>query len=151
MNKIFSFLIALSLVFTGISYAKGFKMGGFKSYKSYKSYKSQSTLKHGNEPISKKYDTQKLKNKFNAKQPKSIKTTQKNYRNKPFFLSNPIFKWLIGGMIFGAILSMLMGYGFHFGMPGLLEILLIIGIGYLIYKAIKSSKREESYKLDGQR
>ncbi|MEZ0323106.1 MAG: Tim44-like domain-containing protein [Hydrogenothermaceae bacterium] len=61
---------------------------------------------------------------------------------KPSFLSNPIFKWLIGGMIFGALLSLLMGHGFQIGTPGLLEILLILGVVYLIFRALKSKSSE---------
>jgi hypothetical protein len=90
MNKVFTFLVAISLIFSGISYAKGFKVGGFKSYKSYPAYKSQSTLKHGDEPVSKKYNTQNLKDKFNNN--KTTSNYQKNTNNRPSFFSNPIFK-----------------------------------------------------------
>ncbi len=131
MARLIIAIIFTTLLFTGFSFAKGFKVGGFKSYKS---YKSQSTLKHGNEPISQKYDTTKLKNK----NLKTVKSSQN--MKKPSFLNNPIFKWFIGGMIFGAILSMLLGYGFHIGMPGLLEILLIVGLIYIIYKSFKKKE-----------
>lgn len=66
-------------------------------------------------------------------------------QQKPSFLSNPIFKWLIGGMIFGALLSLLLGHGFNIGMPGLLEILLIIGIVYLIFRMLSKKREEPAY------
>ncbi|MEJ5172081.1 MAG: TIM44-like domain-containing protein, partial [Hydrogenothermaceae bacterium] len=43
---------------------------------------------------------------------------------------------------FGALLSLLMGYGFDIGMPGLLEILFILGVGYLIFRMLKSRASE---------
>lgn len=107
-------------------YAKGGFGKGFKSYKSYKysvpKYKSQQKLY-----TEKKQQKQNMNKSF----------TQ---RKKPLFFQNPIFKWLIGGMIFGAILSFLMGYGFHFGAPGILEILLIAGILYFFFKKVKKHK-----------
>lgn len=66
-------------------------------------------------------------------------------QTKPSFFSNPIFKWLIGGMIFGALLSLLLGHGFNIGMPGLLEILLILGVVYFIFKMISKKKEEPAY------
>lgn len=65
---------------------------------------------------------------------------------RPSFLSNPIFKWLIGGMIFGAILSLLLGHGFQIGMPGLLEILLLAGIVFLMYKMFRSKREEPQHQ-----
>lgn len=150
MRKFLSLILIAGLVFSNISFAKGFRIGGFKYYK------GSSTLKHGNspfikkttsdKPVSQKYDTTKLKQKFQNNKTQTSKTTALNRQSNRGFLSSPLFKWLIGSMIFGAILSLLMGHGFHFGAPGLLELLLILGIIYLIYKAIKISKGKERWQ-----
>ncbi len=133
MKKFFNILMIVSLIFTFSTetYARigGGKSSGFRSYKSYnyKSYKSnKSTLSHGEE--------------------KSFaKNRSKNLRRNNSFFNSGIFKWLIGGMIFGAILSFLMGNGFHFGMPGLLEVILIGVIIYFLFRAFSKSKRETEY------
>jgi len=133
MKKIFNILMIISLILTVSydSYARigGGKSSGFRSYKSYnyKSYKSnKSTLSHGEEKSF-------TKNRTN------------NFRKNNSFFNSGIFKWLIGGMIFGAILSFLMGNGLHFGTPGLLEIILIGVIIYFLFKAFSRPKRETEY------
>ncbi len=123
MKKYILVFIMISLLFNiDVSFSKmGFgKSTGFRSYKSYKFYKKQKTLKQRN-----------YKQKLTQKK---ISTNR-----RPSFLNNPIFRWLIGGMIFGALLSFLLGYGFHIGAPGLLEILLIVGIIYFLFKKFKTS------------
>ncbi len=132
MKKIVIFLTIFSFIF-GVfenSYArigKG-KSSGFRSYKSYQfsKPKQKSTLSHGEE--------KSLKNKNSI--------NRNNFRNNSFFNSG-IFKWLIGGMIFGALLSFLMGNGLHFGAPGLLEIILIGVIIYFIFRAFSKSKQHQ--------
>ncbi len=125
-------IFAFTLIFTiGVfedTYARIGKGGssGFRSFKSYKFNKSkQSTLSHGEE--------KSLKNK---------NSFSKNRMKNNSFFGGGIFKWLIGGMIFGALLSFLMGNGLHFGAPGLLEIILIGVIIYFIYRAFTKSKQQ---------
>ncbi len=132
MKKFIIFLTTLTFIF-GIfenSFArigKG-KSSGFRSYKSYQfsKPKQKSTLSHGEE--------KSLKNQ---------KSFNKNRMRNNSFFNSGIFKWLIGGMIFGALLSFLMGNGLHFGMPGLLEIILIGVIIYFIFRAFSKSKQPQ--------
>ncbi len=124
MGRIFSLFVVFFLLFTfDESKSKGSfgKTGSFKSYKSFK-YQAPVVKKEKSNYYKKHYLTKKIKEK-----------------NKPFFMS-PIFRWLVGGMIFGALLSLLFGYGFHIGTPGLLEIILILGVAYLFFK--KSQKKQ---------
>jgi hypothetical protein len=44
-----------------------------------------------------------------------------NQAQNPIY-TNPLFRWLVGGLILGALLSLLLGHGFQVGTPGLLEI-----------------------------
>lgn len=54
---------------------------------------------------------------------------------RPSFFSSPMFKMIAGGLLIGALFSMFSGHGFQgFGAPGLIEILLIGGIIYFIYR-----------------
>lgn len=62
---------------------------------------------------------------------------------KPSFLNSGIFKMLVGGLMIGALLSLFMGQGFDFGMPGLLEILIIGGIIFLIVRMVMKSRQKE--------
>lgn len=62
---------------------------------------------------------------------------------KPSFFNSGMFKWLVGGLFIGALLSMLMGHGFAFGTPGLLEILIIGGIIFLIIRMVMKSRQKE--------
>jgi predicted lipid-binding transport protein (Tim44 family) len=58
--------------------------------------------------------------------------------------TNPLFKWLVGGLILGALLSLLLGHGFQVGTPGLLEIGLLALLGYLALRFMfKSLRRHE--------
>jgi len=59
--------------------------------------------------------------------------------------TNPLFRWLVGGLILGALLSLLLGYGFQMGAPGLLEIVLLALLGYFALRFILNSlRRQES-------
>ncbi len=122
MIKVFTIAITVfALLFSGSfnhSYAKGFKFKGYKSYKTYKQSPKKSTLDH------------------------SYNKVKKTKNSTPVFQTQ-WFKWFIGGMIFGALISFLMGYGFHIGMPGLLEIILIGLLIYFIYKYFKTRKEQE--------
>ena len=125
MGKIFLTIITvISILFLSTDIykaeAKGFKFKSYKSYKSYKQPQKKSTLDH------------------------SFNKVKKSKNQTPIF-QKQWFKWFIGGMIFGALLSFLMGYGFHLGMPGLLEIIIIGLLVYLIYKYFKTKKEEYSY------
>jgi len=124
MFKIFAVITILAVTLAGNFHpiqAKGFKFKTYKSYKSYKQPSKKSTLDHSY-------------NKFKKSKP-----------NTPIF-QNQWFKWFIGGMIFGAFISFLMGQGFHIGMPGLLEILLIAFLVYFIYRYFKTKKETYSYQ-----
>lgn len=55
--------------------------------------------------------------------------------------TNPLFKWLVGGLILGALLSLLLGHGFQVGTPGLLEIVLLALLGYLALRFMINSLR----------
>jgi len=85
------------------------------------------------------------KGKTNTQQ-KDINKTQlekSNLTNKtqnPIH-TNPLFKWLVGGLILGALLSLLLGHGFQVGTPGLLEIVLLALLGYFALRFILNSLR----------
>lgn len=128
------FLVILSVIaITMFSIDASFARAGKGSSSGFRSYKSYQFNKPSKETNQSSYYQQRQNTQNPAYQ---------QPQPKPSFFSNPIFKWLIGGMIFGALLSLLMGHGLQFGMPGLLEILLIIGIVYLMFKVF-SKKREE--------
>jgi hypothetical protein len=55
--------------------------------------------------------------------------------------TNPLFKWLVGGLILGALLSLLLGHGFQVGTPGLLEIVLLAFLGYFALRFMLNSLR----------
>ncbi|NPA54636.1 MAG: TIM44-like domain-containing protein [Aquificae bacterium] len=122
MKKVFFF--SLIVIFLLISFPEA-KLGSIKS-SGFKSYNSSKFLKERKDLSKKEIQKKSYKQNINT----SIK-------KKPSFLNNPIFKWIIGGLIFGAILSFLLGYGFQIGAPGLLEILLIGGIIYFLFKRFK--------------
>ena len=66
-----------------------------------------------------------------------------NKTQNPIY-TNPLFKWLVGGLILGALLSLLLGHGFQVGTPGLLEIVLLALLGYLALRFMfKSLRRQE--------
>ncbi|GAB6072947.1 hypothetical protein JCM14244_13240 [Venenivibrio stagnispumantis] len=108
----------------------GGKSSGFRSYNSYQFKKQTPSQLQQN-----RLEQERLK-----------QSSQPVYTQKPSFFSNPIFKWLIGGMIFGALLSWLMGHGFQIGTPGLLEILLIAGIIFLLFKIFTRKREEVAYE-----
>ncbi len=59
--------------------------------------------------------------------------------------TNPLFRWLVGGLILGALLSLLLGHGFQVGTPGLLEVGLLVLLGYFALRFILNSlRRHES-------
>lgn len=54
---------------------------------------------------------------------------------RPSFFNSSMFKMIAGGLLIGTLFSMFSGHGFQgFGSPGLIEILLIGGIIYFIYR-----------------
>ena len=85
------------------------------------------------------------KGKINTQQ-KDINKTQleksklTNKTQNPIY-TNPLFKWLVGGLILGALLSLLLGHGFQVGTPGLLEIVLLALLGYLALRFMLNSLR----------
>jgi predicted lipid-binding transport protein (Tim44 family) len=81
---------------------------------------------------------------------------QNNYRSsqqqqaqpgqRPSFFNGGMFRGLMGGMLLGGLLSMFMGHGFQFGSPGLIEILLIGGIIFFLYRRFARPKQTLSYQ-----
>ncbi len=65
-----------------------------------------------------------------------------NQTQNPIY-KNPLFKWLVGGLILGALLSLLLGHGFQVGTPGLLEIVLLALLGYLALRFMFNSLRRQ--------
>jgi len=65
-----------------------------------------------------------------------------NQAQNPIY-TNPLFKWLVGGLILGALLSLLLGHGFQVGTPGLLEIVLLALLGYLALRFMLNSLRRQ--------
>jgi hypothetical protein len=63
-----------------------------------------------------------------------------NQAQNPIY-TNPLFRWLVGGLILGALLSLLLGHGFQVGTPGLLEIGLLVLLGYFALRFILNSLR----------
>ncbi len=115
-----------------LSYGRAGK-GASTHFRSYKAQDFNRTNKPSNQtPI---YSAQKQQQPQPTFQP----------QQKPSFFSNPIFKYLIGGLIFGALFSLLLGHGLHFSTPGLLEIILIFGLIYLIFKLLSKKKEEPEY------
>jgi len=87
------------------------------------------------------------KGKINTQQ-RNINKTQleksrlTNKTQNPIY-TNPLFKWLVGGLILGALLSLLLGHGFQVGTPGLLEIVLLALLGYLALRFMFNSLRRQ--------
>ncbi|AHE96774.1 hypothetical protein THERU_02825 [Thermocrinis ruber] len=85
------------------------------------------------------------KGKTNTQQ-KDINKTQlekskpANQTQNPTY-TNPLFRWLVGGLILGALLSLLLGHGFQVGTPGLLEIGILVLLGYLALRFMLNSLR----------
>jgi predicted lipid-binding transport protein (Tim44 family) len=67
---------------------------------------------------------------------------------RPSFFNGGMFRGLMGGMLLGGLLSMFMGHGFQFGSPGLIEILLIGGIIFFLYRRFARSKQTLSYQYE---
>ncbi len=131
MKKVFYFILISLFVITYSPVEAKMGFGKSSSFKSYKTFKYQKPKKSLNENIK---VTKKQMHKKNQ---------LKSQKSKPSFFQNPVFKWLIGGMIFGALLSFLLGYGLQIGMPGLLEILLIAGIIYFLFKKLRKNSYQE--------
>jgi hypothetical protein len=88
-------------------------------------------------------DFEKGKTNTQQKDINKIQFEKSNLTNKtqnPVY-TNPLFKWLVGGLILGALLSLLLGHGFQVGTPGLLEIVLLALLGYLALRFILNSLR----------
>ncbi len=126
MKKI---LIILSMVtFLVMLAGESFARAGKGSSSGFRSYKQQSQPATPTQP---------------AQQNINKSPTQAQPMQKPSFFQSGIFRMLVGGLIIGALLSFLMGQGFEFGMPGLLEILIIGGIIFLVVRMITKSRQKE--------
>jgi hypothetical protein len=98
----------------------------------------------------KPYQPKDLEKGKTTTQQKDINKTQLeksrliNQTQNPIY-TNPLFRWLVGGLILGALLSLLLGHGFQVGTPGLLEIGLLALLGYFALRFILNSlRRHES-------
>lgn len=65
---------------------------------------------------------------------------------KPSFFNSGLFKMLVGGLLIGGLFSLLAGQGFQFGAPGLLEILLIGGLLFLLFRKFSQKKQAQQYQ-----
>jgi hypothetical protein len=70
------------------------------------------------------------------------KSKPTNQTQSPVY-TNPLFKWLVGGLILEALLSLLLGHGFQVGTPGLLEIGLLALLGYFALRFMLNSLRRQ--------
>lgn len=136
MRKLFVFGLMLAFLFTlvddGFARAGKGRSSGFRNYDTHQfNYKKQQDVKQNQTPA------------YQQTQP--VYSRQPQVSPKTSFLNSSWFKWLIGGMIFGALLSFLLGHGFNFGMPGLLEILLIAGVGYILFRMLKKPQPQPEY------
>jgi hypothetical protein len=67
-----------------------------------------------------------------------------NKTQNPIY-TNPLSRWLVGGLILGALLSLLLGHGFQVGTPRLLEIGLLVLLTYFALRFILNNlRRHES-------
>lgn len=68
---------------------------------------------------------------------------------RPSFFSSPLFKTLAGGLLIGGLLSLFMGHGMNFGTPGLLDILIIGGLLFFIYRAFSRRRANAGMQYAG--
>lgn len=137
MKRIFIFSLVISILIGSMydSFARAGKgrSSGFRQYDTQQfNYKKQQDLNKQTQTPS-----------YQQTQPVYTRQPQPQAVSKPSFLNSSWFKWLIGGMIFGALLSFLLGHGFNFGMPGLLEILIIVAVVYLLIRAFRKQQNPE--------
>lgn len=72
------------------------------------------------------------------------------HQPRPSFFNSPMFRMIAGGLLIGALFSMFSGHGFQgFGAPGLIEILLIGGIIYFIYRRFSRSREPATMMSSG--
>ncbi len=94
-------------------------------------------------------------------QPSQSQPTQQQNINKPSpqaqamqkqsFFNSGMFKFLVGGLFIGALLSFLMGGNFDFGgMPGLIELLIIVLVFILFLKIVMKLVRRSWAKNNPQ-
>src|SRR4030042_2430671 len=85
--------------------------------------------------------TQNQQNNYRSSQQQQAQPGQ-----RPSFFNGGMFRGLMGGMLLGGLLSMFMGHGFQFGSPGLIEILLIGGVIFFLYRRFARAKQTLSYQ-----
>lgn len=105
----------------------GGKSSGFRTYKSQPS--PQQTPRQDQQSVS-----------------RTQQQTPQQPLQRPSFLNSGLFKMLVGGLLIGGILSLLAGQGFQFGAPGLLEILLIGGILFFLFRRFSQKKQAQQYQ-----
>lgn len=137
MKKSFILVLVLSMLFMFVD--DGFARAGKGRSSKFRSYDTKQFNYKNQQEINRQTQTPS----YQQAQPSYNRQPQLN--QKPSFLNSSWFKWLVGGMIFGALLSLLLGHGFNFGMPGLLEILLIIGVVYLLFRLFKKQQPQPEY------
>jgi predicted lipid-binding transport protein (Tim44 family) len=126
-------LIILFLgVFLTMTAAESFARVGRGSSSGFRSYKSQ------------KYNQPSQSNSQQTINKSQSQLAQPGTR--PSFFNSGIFRGLVGGMLIGGLLSFFMGHGFQFGSPGLLEILLIGGLLFFLYRRFVAAKQARNYQ-----
>lgn len=112
--SVFTFLIMLA--------GEGFARAGKGTSSGFRSYKQQPQQPNQSQPTQQQ----------NINKP----SQQAQAMQKPSFLNSSAFKYLVGGLFIGALLSFLMGGNFDFGgMPGLIELLILVLI-FILFLSI---------------
>ena len=127
-------IILLSLVaFLTVAATESFARMGRGSSSGFRSYKSQRYSQPSQTNNQQSYN-------------RSSQTQQAQPGQRPSFFNSGIFKGLVGGMLLGGLFSMFMGHGFQFGSPGLIEILLIGGIIFFLFRRFAKAKQAMNYQ-----
>jgi predicted lipid-binding transport protein (Tim44 family) len=127
-------IVVLSLItFLTVAATESFARMGRGSSSGFRSYNSQ------------RY-TQPSQNNNQQSYNRSSQPQQAQPGQRPSFFNSGMFKGLVGGMLLGGLFSMFMGHGFQFGSPGLIEILLIGGIIFLLFRRFTKAKQAMNYQ-----
>jgi len=127
-------IVVLSLItFLTVAATESFARMGRGSSSGFRSYNSQ------------RY-TQPSQNNNQQSYNRSSQPQQAQPGQRPPFFNSGMFKGLVGGMLLGGLFSMFMGHGFQFGSPGLIEILLIGGIIFLLFRRFTKAKQAMNYQ-----
>ncbi len=123
-------LLTFLIMMAGDGFARAGKgtSSGFRSYKQQPSQSQPTQQQNINKP-----------------------SPQAQAMQKPSFFNSGMFKFLVGGLFIGALLSFLMGGNFDFGgMPGLIELLIIVLVFILFLKIVMKLVRRSWAKNNPQ-